>query len=313
MGISLCIIARNEEDYLKAALSSVKPIVDEIVFVDTGSRDSTVEIAKQFTDKIFEYPWSDNFSKARNFSLEKAAQDWILVLDADEVISGEDCSKIKELVKDDSYLGYSLVQMNYTNDASVFSYTPILKQDWYTKSFNGFIACNIIRLFRNTPEIKFEGAVHESVDKSIKEFGEVLKTGVKIHHYQFAKGSEVQRNKQLKYLRIYEKNLASYPNKARAYRDIGIIYYNFVGDYVKAVEAFKKSLEINSNNLKTYVGMGLSFLKMNHYDDAKNVFGVGLTVFPGNHHLKFLYDQAELISKKAKESSYSDSAYASAK
>ncbi len=292
MGISLCMITRNEEDYIRNALSSVKEIVDEIVCVDTGSTDSTVSIAKEFTDKIFTYKWEDNFSDARNFSLSKATQDWILVLDSDEVIAGEDSAKIRNLLKDSTYIGYALKQINYTNDTNAFGYAPVLREDWYTKKFSGYIMCNIIRLFRNAAEIRFEGAVHESVDSSINKLGEVLKTDLGIHHYQFAKGEEALRGKQLQYLKIYEENIDTCPNKARAYRDMGIIYYNFVGDYLKAIEAFKKSLKINCNNVKTYVGLGLSFLKLQQVDDAKKVFIIGLAQFPENKQLKFLYDIA---------------------
>lgn len=290
MGISLCMIARNEEDYIRSALSSVKSFVDEVIVVDTGSKDKTVEIAKEFTDKIYECLWEDDFSKARNFSLSKASEEWILVLDADEVIASEDCLKIKEFATDPGYLGYSFVQVNYTDDVNTFGYMPVLRPNWYTKNFRGYITCNIVRLFRNLPDIRFEGVVHESVDNSIKALGETLKSDAVIHHYQFAKGDEVIRAKQLQYLTIYEKNLAEYPNKARAYRDIGIIYYNYVGDYVKAIDAFRKSLSINPRNLKTYVGMGLCFLRLKNFRDAKQVFSVGLTVFPDNHYLKTLYD-----------------------
>ncbi len=297
MGISLCMIARNEEDYIKAALNSVKPIVDEMIVVDTGSKDNTKNIAKEFTEKVYDYAWDDNFSSARNFSLSKASHDWIFVLDADEVVAGEDSTKIKELAQDDTHLGYAFAQVNYTNDINAFSYTPVLKPSWYTKNFSGYISCNIIRLFRNAPEIRFEGAVHESVDRSIRQLGDAVKTDIKIHHYQFAKGDEIQKAKQLRYLEIYEKSIATCPNKARAYRDMGIIYYNFLNDYGKAVEYFKKSIALNSRNVKTYVGMGLSFLKMNHVQDAKHVFTVGLTVFPDNQHLKFLLNQLNQLSQ----------------
>src|SRR4051812_11925913 len=94
--LSLCMIVKNESQWLRQALTSVKDLVDEIIIVDTGSEDSTVEIAKSFGAKIFSIPWENDFSKARNYSLEQATSDWILVLDADEVIEKTDHLKIKK-------------------------------------------------------------------------------------------------------------------------------------------------------------------------------------------------------------------------
>src|SRR3989338_7693689 len=96
--ISLCMITKNEEKYLEQCLDSVKDIVDEIIIVDTGSKDKTKEIAKKFSAKIFDFEWVDNFSAARNESLKHAAKDWILVLDADEVVEKKDLERIKELI-----------------------------------------------------------------------------------------------------------------------------------------------------------------------------------------------------------------------
>ncbi|RPI67925.1 MAG: glycosyltransferase family 2 protein, partial [Geobacteraceae bacterium] len=88
--VSLCMIVKNEQSHLARCLRSVKPLVDEMIVVDTGSSDRTQDIAKIFGAKVFEFPWNNDFSKARNFSLSKAAGNWILVLDADETISVKD-------------------------------------------------------------------------------------------------------------------------------------------------------------------------------------------------------------------------------
>ena len=95
--ISLCMIVKNEEDTLSRCLSSAKSVVDEIVIVDTGSEDGTREAAARFTDKIFEFEWIDDFSAARNFSYEQATMDYILWLDADDILLPEDVVKLKNL------------------------------------------------------------------------------------------------------------------------------------------------------------------------------------------------------------------------
>ena len=93
------------------------------------------------------------------------------------------------------------------------------------------------------------------------------------------------KEKQLKYLRIYEKNIDGYHDKARAYRDIGSVYYTYVNDYEKALNFFKKSLELNNKNKKTYVGLGMCYLKQNRINEAIKVFEMGLQIFPGDAQL----------------------------
>ncbi|MBI2109717.1 glycosyltransferase family 2 protein, partial [Candidatus Woesearchaeota archaeon] len=97
--ISLCMIVKNEERFIAKAIESVKDFVHEIIIVDTGSTDKTIEIAKKYTSKIFNFKWTDNFSTARNFSIEQATQPWILVLDADETIDKTYQEKLTDVIK----------------------------------------------------------------------------------------------------------------------------------------------------------------------------------------------------------------------
>ena len=83
--ISLCMIIRDEEEVLGRCLESVADLVDEIILVDTGSQDRTREIARHFTEKVYEFPWIDDFAAARNFSFSKASCDYCMWLDADDV------------------------------------------------------------------------------------------------------------------------------------------------------------------------------------------------------------------------------------
>ena len=95
--ISLCMIVKNEEDVLARCLDCVEDIVDEIIIVDTGSKDNTKKIARKYTNKIIDFKWIDDFSAARNYSFSKATKDYILWLDADDIILSEDIKKFKEL------------------------------------------------------------------------------------------------------------------------------------------------------------------------------------------------------------------------
>ncbi|WP_242855911.1 glycosyltransferase family 2 protein [Ruminiclostridium josui] len=97
ISISLCMIVKNEEETLARCLDTVKDIVDEINIVDTGSTDKTKEIASRYTDRIFDFPWTNSFADARNESYKYATKDYILYLDADDVILEADQVKFKEL------------------------------------------------------------------------------------------------------------------------------------------------------------------------------------------------------------------------
>ena len=279
------------------ALDSIKDLADEIIVcVDNRSTDATKKIVSRYTKRVYDFTWQDNFSDARNFSLSKATGDWILVLDADEVIALEDYERIRELMKKD-VVAYAFPQISYTNDTAQYHYTPLLKNNSlhvryhsYWKNFSGYISCHIIRLFRNHRGIVFDGAVHESVDASCKDKGKVEQIPVWIHHYQFARGLEHLKEKQLQYLHIYEKNIATYPDQARAYRDMASIYYTYTPHYEKAREYFEKSLALNNKNKKTYVGLGLCYLKLGGIERARKIFEQALHLFPHDQQLRMLLE-----------------------
>ena len=117
--ISVCMIVKNEEKVLKRCLESLRGLWEELIIVDTGSADRTKEIAGEYTDKIYDFPWTDNFSDARNFSFSKATCDYIYAADADEVLDEENRNKfwvLKEALTEDSEI--EIVQMYYGNQLS---------------------------------------------------------------------------------------------------------------------------------------------------------------------------------------------------
>ena len=188
--LSLCMILKDEEPILEKFLNSVKGCVDEIIIIDTGSNDKTKEIAKKFTNKVYGFRWCEDFSKARNFSISKAAKDWILVLDPDEKISKKDFEKIKEVIKENKTdaLGYRLIQKTYYKNKLI--------------SIRG-----ICRLFKNHKEIKFIYPIHETVRESIKSLkGKISKTGINIEHYP-----KISKEKQEYYLKLLKVKKKKFP------------------------------------------------------------------------------------------------------
>ena len=201
--LSLCMIVKNEASCLAGCLRSVQGLVDEIIIVDTGSTDGTKDIAASFGAKAVDFVWQDDFSAARNESLKHATGDWILVLDADEVISSKDHTSIREAMTSSSFeasdisetsassetsdtsktsetsrvsdnsknsriIAYRLVQRNYTDDFSLANWVSSQNDSYEeSKCAHGWDPNPIFRLFRNGKGIFFEGRVHECVDKSV--------------------------------------------------------------------------------------------------------------------------------------------------
>ena len=112
--VSLCMIVKNEEKILDRCLSTVADLVDEIVIVDTGSTDATKEIARRYTEKIYDFQWIDDFSAARNFAFSRAQMDYIYSADADEVLSEENRERFRQL-KETLLPEIEVVQMKYGN------------------------------------------------------------------------------------------------------------------------------------------------------------------------------------------------------
>ncbi len=112
--ISVCMIVKNEEKMLRQCLESLVPIADEIIIADTGSTDLTKEIASEFTDKIYDFPWIDDFSAARNFAFSKATMDYIYTADADELLDEANIEKFR-ILKQAMLPEIEIVQMYYLN------------------------------------------------------------------------------------------------------------------------------------------------------------------------------------------------------
>jgi len=180
--ISLCMIVKNEEAQLADCLSSVEGIADEIIIADTGSTDSTKEIAGKFTDKIFDFSWVDDFSAARNFSFSKATMDYILWLDADDVLLPEDREKLKKL-KEELDPAVDAVMMKYN---IAFDKSGAVTFSYYRE-----------RLSRRERQFLWREPVHEYLATG----GKIIHTDIAVTHRK-QKASSSDRN-----LTIYRRIL----------------------------------------------------------------------------------------------------------
>ncbi|MGL5694191.1 MAG: glycosyltransferase [Peptostreptococcaceae bacterium] len=223
--ISLCMIVKNEEKNLRRCLESTKNLVDEIIIVDTGSTDKTIEIAKEYNAKIYYHKWNHDFSEARNASLEKATKNWILFLDADEEITLEEGNKLKNILENNSHLdAFHLRLVNIISNSDIGD-------------------AIVLRAFKNKPEYRFEGKMHEQIVGSIERSGGPIgATDVKILHYGYDPQFADIKEKQKRNLEL----LNSYPENKRD----GYFYYSLGNEYARienhdmALETYQKALDI---------------------------------------------------------------------
>jgi GT2 family glycosyltransferase/SAM-dependent methyltransferase/predicted Zn-dependent protease len=168
--LSLCMIVKNEEKNLARCLKSVRGVVDEMIVVDTGSTDKTMDIARAFGARIYEFPWTGDFSAARNLSLEKATGDWIFVLDADEVISARDFDELRSLIRkgSSSPAAYSIFTRNYTRNMGVIGWSPNSGQ-CPEEAGAGWATSAKVRLFTRRKDVFFSNPVHEMVEDSLRK------------------------------------------------------------------------------------------------------------------------------------------------
>lgn len=198
--ISVCIIAKNEEKMIGDCLLSVKPIAYEIIVVDTGSIDDTVKICLSHGAKVIRSQWQNDFSFSRNLSLNEATGDFILVIDADERLTNPD--ELMETVRNAQHNegGWLLELLSTTEIRSNITQSHI---------------SYVLRLFRNNPQFRFEGVIHEQVAYSILRQGfKISNCKVQLLHLGYDLEPEKIRLKQLRNLDLLNKALEKEPNNA---------------------------------------------------------------------------------------------------
>jgi len=216
--LTLAMIAKNETERLQECVASVKPIVDKIVVVDTGSTDNTVEVARGLGAKTISFAWCDDFSAARNASLGHATGDWVLVLDADEVVAPKDLSRIRAFVDEDEFDAVQFILANYCDECQSMWWTPVEESCAFAREFSGYIRVPLVRMWRNKPEYRFRGCVHETVLESIREAGgKIAQTDIVIHHY--GKGAMTEEKSEL-YLNLGMRNVSERPDDPKAHHDV---------------------------------------------------------------------------------------------
>ena len=267
--VSLCMIVKNEEQHLAKCLRSVKPVVDEMILVDTGSTDRTKAIAKAFGAKVFDFEWTNDFSEARNFSISKASGDWILVMDADEVVASIDYDSLRKIVTRSTSKpsAHTFVTRNYTvltNTVGWVSNDGTYEEE---QAGSGWYPSKKVRLFSNDDRIRFENPVHELVEPSLKKLNIRLKeANVPVHHYGKLNIDNVVSKGEEYYLLGREK-LRGKEGDLQSLTELAIQALE-LGKYEDAVELWEKVIDIRPDNIRALLNIGGAFLELGRYEDA---------------------------------------------
>ena len=192
--LSLVMIAKNEEANLPRALASAQALASEIILVDTGSSDSTVEIAQSFGAQVYHHPWQNDFALHRNQALSHATGDWCLQLDADEELAPASGPLIKKLIKDPRPAAYTVEMINLVAGQEA------------TRS-------HLIRLFRNQPGVRY----HRRVHNQLRIPGPVAPSRVTMRHYGYDQDPQTMAAKQQRRLQMIRAWAAEQPEDFEAH------------------------------------------------------------------------------------------------
>ncbi|HEY2869167.1 MAG TPA: glycosyltransferase [Gaiellales bacterium] len=189
--ISLCMIVKDEEEMLPGCLEPLQGVVDEMIVVDTGSSDRTVEIAESFGAKVVSFPWNGSFADARNASIEAACGDWLIYLDADEHMEAQDARHLRALLGRTWREGFYLVETNYTGGSDAGSAVTHMA----------------LRVWRNRPRYRFSGRIHEQKTHTMPTYlpERFETTRIRVRHYGYLNQRIASRDKSRRNIQLLEQ------------------------------------------------------------------------------------------------------------
>ena len=230
--LSLCMIARDSARTLGACLNSIRPWVDEIVVVDTGSLDETPQIARHFGARVFEFAWCDDFSAARNESLKHARGEWLFWMDSDDTIDENNGRRLHEL-------------SHSTHAAKILGY--VMQVHCPGPCAHGEADCTVVdhvKLFRNLPTLRFDFRIHEQVLPAIRELGgEVAWTDIHVVHSGSDQSPAGRQRKHARDLRILHLELDERPDHPFTLFNLGMTYAD-MADHQRAIAYLKRSIDV---------------------------------------------------------------------
>jgi glycosyltransferase involved in cell wall biosynthesis len=284
MNLSLCLIVKNEEKNLISNLGTLKEYLErgcELIIVDTGSSDNTIKVSKNFTDKIYKHQWKNDFSEARNFSISQASNDWVFILDADEVLKSkyENIEKIMKFCQERKIDGIEVIIRNFLPGGSF----NIDKQ---------------IRIF-NRKKAVYRNNIHNQ----LSFFGKpkIIKSNIVIDHFGYSNITKVSE-KRRRTISMIKEHLKENPENpymiqqlARAYFAINDYENSFKYANIISQKIFNKELKVKPKGLfflESLVIAGKSLFETDKSEKSERYYSLALKIFP--KYLDALLLSAEL-------------------
>lgn len=279
--VSLCMIVKDEEHCLARCLASCKPLVHELVVVDTGSTDRTSQIAELFGARVYHLAWQDDFAAARNYAMAQATADWILVMDADEVLSARDYQLFNDLLLQTSpQQAFSMTTRNYTHNSGFEGFTPCCGEYPESEKGAGWTASAKVRLFPNHCGVQFSGVIHEMVEDSLSRLGiEVLLHPMTVHHYGALLKPE-SREKQLQYLALGLQKCAVQPDDPKAMYELAVQAAE-LEQFDVAGELWRQLLEARPDFARGWFNLGYAMLRQGKLQESIQASEKAITLEPG--------------------------------
>ena len=254
--LSACMMVKNEEDMLPGCLESIKNQVDEIVIVDTGSTDRTVEIAESFGARIFHHPWQNDFSLHRNQSISYARGEWIFIIDADEVLAPSTVRSLRDEIVLADGEGIDSLVMKVENMMSEGTET---------------VCSDSIRLFLNKGATHYEGIVHNNLT-GFSRAGASLN---RIIHYGYDQGRGIAEKKFERTATLLKKQIAEDPSNAAAHMYLSASYISLgmlegsLQEGIIAVDLVESQDITNKTYVRVYYDVIRALILSKRYDEAE--------------------------------------------
>jgi tetratricopeptide (TPR) repeat protein len=266
------MIVRDEEAHLEACLAPVAPLFDEVVIVDTGSRDGTRRIARTFTSQVFDVPWRDDFAAARNAALQQASCPWIFWLDADDRLDAENRQRLAALMET---LGPPRV---YLMDTICLTGQAGDMPRWVTHR----------RLFPRDPRLMWKGRVHEQLRPDAQELGwEEVFSDVQIQHLGY-QDQTLRQKKLRRKLRLLQMEYAVQPDDPSTLLHLAMAYLN-TATLAQSRQYFQRLCQVSPPDAphmrRAYLGLADLALHEGKIAEALSWVEQGLRYFPGDEHL----------------------------
>lgn len=266
--VSLCMIVKNEERYIERCLESVKQVVNEIIIVDTGSKDSTIEIANKYTTNIYSFDWVNDFSAARNFALKHAKSDYILVMDADEYLE-EDVDFQRDLIKEYDYY--------------VFNIKNHMK-------FNRSFTHTAVRMFRNHVDFKYENRLHEHLnilESNNKYTGDM--SVCTIEHLGYMDEEILEEKKYKRNLPLMKLEVKENPTAYNLF-NMGKTYFG-MNEFKKTVPYFQKSYSLGKDKIyipELLTKLAFALNEIGQVNDAISILNDATAIYPLETEMKYI-------------------------